>query len=123
MKRSANGMEELSIFRGLYRQKPWMAVMMAILLISLAGIPPTAGFMAKYQVFTLSISSGYFAISLFAIVMAIIGVYYYFYVLREVFTDGKESNPIIVSNLNAAIIIVCSVAVVILGIFVLFVPI
>jgi len=123
MKRSANGLEELSIFRGLYRRKPWIAVLMAILLMSLAGIPPTAGFMAKYQVFVLSVSRGYFTISIFAIIMAIIGVYYYFYVLREVFTEGEESNPVIVSNLNAALIIICSVAVVILGIFVFYVPI
>ena len=123
MKRASNGLEELSIFRGLFKEKPWIAVFITILLMSLAGIPPTAGFMAKYQVFVLSISSGYLAISIFAIVLAIIGVYYYFFVLREVFTESKESNYIIVSKLNAALIIICGLAVVILGIFVWYVPI
>jgi NADH-quinone oxidoreductase subunit N len=123
MKRSTKGLEDLSIFRGLFKQRPWMAVFMTILLMSLAGLPPTAGFMAKYQVFVLSISRGYLAISIFAIVMAIIGVYYYFYVLREVFTDSDDPNPIVISNLNAALIIVCSIAVVFLGIFVWNVPI
>ena len=123
LKRASKGLEELSIFRGLYKQKPWMAVFMTILLMSLAGIPPTAGFLAKYRVFVLSISRGYLAISIFAIVMAIIGVYYYFYVLREAFSESDTPNPIEISKLNAALIIVCGVAVLFLGIFVFQIPI
>jgi NADH-quinone oxidoreductase subunit N len=123
MKRASNGLEELNIFRGLYKKKPWMAVFMTIFMMSLAGIPITAGFMAKYRVFVLSISQGFLAISIFAIVMAIIGIYYYFYVLREAFTESDVSNPIVVNKLNSAIIIICGVAVVLLGIFVVNVPI
>ncbi len=116
-KRSADGLEELSIFRGLYKEKPWIAVLAIIQLMSLAGIPPTSGFMAKYQVFVLSISQGILLTSIFAIVMAIIGVYYYFNVIREIFTDRERTNPVIVSKLNGALIIVCSIAVVGMGIF------
>ncbi|MEI6347984.1 MAG: NADH-quinone oxidoreductase subunit N [Bacteroidota bacterium] len=122
-KRASNGLEKLKIFRGLYKQKPWIAVMMTILLMSLAGIPLTAGFMAKYQVFVLSISKGYLAISIFAIIMAIVGIYYYFFVLREAFTDGETENPIIVTKLNGLLIIACSVAVVAMGIFMWNIPI
>ncbi|MCX6239436.1 MAG: NADH-quinone oxidoreductase subunit N [Bacteroidia bacterium] len=123
VKRASSGLETLHIFQGLYKKKPWIAVFTTILLMSLAGIPLTAGFIAKYQVFVLSISQGYLAISIFAILMALIGIYYYFFVVREVFTETAESNPIIVSKLNAALIIVCGVAVVALGIFVWNVPI
>ncbi len=123
MKRASNGLEELSIFRGLYKQKPWMAVFMTILLMSLAGIPPTAGFLAKYRVFVLSISQGYLAITIFAIIMAIIGVYYYFYVLREAFTESNDPNPIEITGLNSALVIFCGAAVLLLGIFVWSVPI
>ena len=112
------------LFRsGLYKQKPWMAVFMTILLMSLAGLPPTAGFLAKYRVFILSISRGYLAISIFAIIMAIIGIYYYFYVLREAFSESNDPNPIEITKLNAALIIVCGVAVLLLGLFVWTVPI
>jgi len=123
MKRATNNREELFIFRGLFKRKPWIALFMTIMLMSLAGIPPTSGFIAKYRVFSLSIGSGYLAISMFAILMAIIGVYYYFFVLREVFTENEESNPIVVSKINAALILVCGMAVVLLGIFVWNVPI
>jgi len=117
MKRASDGHEDLYIFRGLYKDKPWIAVLAIVLLMSLAGIPPTSGFMAKYQVFVLSISQGILLTTIFAIVMAIIGVYYYFFVIREIFTDRTQANSIVISKLNAALIIVCSIAVMAMGIF------
>ena len=117
MKRASDGHEDLYIFRGLYKDKPWIAVLAIVLLMSLAGIPPTSGFMAKYQVFVLSISQGILLTTIFAIVMAIIGVYYYFFVIREIFTDRTQTNKIVLSKLNAALIIVCSIAVMAMGIF------
>jgi len=117
MKRASDGHEDLIIFRGLYKEKPWIAVLAIVLLMSLAGIPPTSGFMAKYQVFVLSISQGILLTTIFAIVMAIIGVYYYFYVIREIFTDREQSNSIVLSKLNAALIIFCGIAVMAMGIF------
>ncbi|HEY3372800.1 MAG TPA: NADH-quinone oxidoreductase subunit N [Prolixibacteraceae bacterium] len=123
MKRASEGSEDLSIFRGLYRQKPWMAVFMTILLMSMAGIPPTSGFMAKYQVFILSIGNGYLAISIFAILMAVVGVYYYFFMIREIYTEREPIFPIVVSKINAGLIIGCGLAAVLLGIFVWNIPI
>jgi len=116
VKRESNGQESLIAFRGLYKERPWIAVSAAVLLMSLAGIPPLAGFMAKYQVFVLSISKGFLVISIFAILMAVVGVYYYFFVVREIFTEGEHPKPIIITYLNAALIIVCAVAVIGLGI-------
>jgi len=118
VKRASNGQEELFNFRGLFKEKPWIAIFMTILLVSLAGIPPTSGFMAKYQVFVLSISQGNLLISIFAILMAVIGIYYYFFVVREIYTESEQLNPIVLTKLNAALIIGCSTAVVLLGIFV-----
>jgi NADH-quinone oxidoreductase subunit N len=123
VKRASNGHDHIAAFQGLYKKKPWIAVFMTILLMSMAGIPPTAGFLAKYQVFVLSISQGYLAISIFAILMAIVGIYYYFNVVREVFTDRDHLEPLVITKLNAGIIIVCGVAVVAMGIFVWNLPI
>jgi NADH-quinone oxidoreductase subunit N len=123
MKRAGDGSEDIRIFRGLYKQKPYIAVFFSLLLMSLAGIPPTSGFIAKYQVFNLSISQGYLGISVFAILMAVIGVYYYFFVIREVFTEYEIPNKVVVTSINASLIVVCSVAVVLMGIFVWQLPI
>jgi NADH-quinone oxidoreductase subunit N len=123
VKRASHGKEHISAFQGLYKEKPWIAVFATIFLMSLAGIPPTSGFIAKYQVFVLSISQGYLGISIFAILMAIVGVYYYFYVVREIYTDHDHLEPIMVSKLNGALIIVCGVAVVGLGLIIWHLPI
>lgn len=123
-KRASDGLEEISIFRGLYKEKSWIAVFAIINLMSLAGIPPTSGFMAKYQVLFLAINKGILLTSLFAIVMAIIGVYYYFFVIREIFTErGQAITKIEVTKLNAALIIICSVGVLVTGIFMYRIPI
>jgi NADH-quinone oxidoreductase subunit N len=123
VKRASNGLDHISAFQGLYKKEPWLAVFMTILLMSMAGIPPTAGFLAKYQVFILSISQGFLGISIFAILMAIVGIYYYFNVVREVFTDRDHLEPIVITKLNAGIIIICGVAVIMMGIFVWNIPI
>jgi NADH-quinone oxidoreductase subunit N len=122
VKRASNGLEEIAAFQGLSKRKPWIAVFMTLFLLSLAGIPPTAGFVSKYQVFVLSIGQGYLSISIFAIVMAIIGVYYYFNVIREMYTGYDLPDPIIVSRLNTGLIMACGMAVILLGIFVWKVP-
>jgi len=123
VKRASNGLDHLKAFEGLYKKSPWIAVVMTILLMSMAGIPPTAGFIAKYQVFILSISQGYLGISIFAILMAVVGIYYYFNVVREVFTDRDHLEPLVITRLNAGLIIACGVAVIVMGIFVWHLPI
>jgi NADH-quinone oxidoreductase subunit N len=123
VKRASNGSDQIAAFQGLYKKQPWLAVFMTILLLSMAGIPPTAGFLAKYQVFILSISRGFLGISIFAIIMAIVGIYYYFNVVREVFTERDHLGTFVITKINASLIIVCGVAVVAMGIFAWHLPI
>lgn len=78
-------------FTGLYRVSPLLALAMTISLLSMAGIPPLAGFFAKYLVFSAAIVNGYVWMVLVAVVTSLIGVYYYFRVLILMYT--KESDP------------------------------
>lgn len=64
-------------FKGLAKQRPFLAAMMTIFLLSLAGIPGTIGFIGKIYVFTETIKAGYIAIAVLAIVATIISMYYY----------------------------------------------
>lgn len=114
-KRAANGDENIRIFRGLFRSAPWLAIATMLLLLSLAGIPLTAGFIAKYRVFALSISTGFVAVTAFAVVMALVGVYYYVTVIREAFTPTADAPQLVVAPLNWLVISFCGVAVVLLG--------
>ena len=114
-KRAANGDENIRIFRGLFRSAPWLAIATMLLLLSLAGIPLTAGFIAKYRVFALGISTGFVAVTAFAVVMALVGVYYYVTVIREAFTPTADAPQLVVAPLNWLVISFCGVAVVLLG--------
>jgi NADH-quinone oxidoreductase subunit N len=83
-----------------------------LLLLSLAGIPLTAGFIAKYQVFMLAIGAGFIKTAVFAVVMALVGIYYYVLVIREAFTPAEETPVLVVSPLNWLVITLCGISVV-----------
>lgn len=65
-------------FKGLAKQRPFLAAMMTIFLFSLAGIPSTIGFIGKLYVFTEAINAGYIGLTIVAIIATIVSVYYYF---------------------------------------------
>ena len=65
-------------FKGLAKQRPFLAAMMTIFLFSLAGIPSTIGFIGKFYVFTEAINAGYMGLTVLAILATIVSVYYYF---------------------------------------------
>ena len=110
-KRAANGDENVRIFRGLFRANPWLGIMLLMMMLSLAGIPPFAGFFAKVQVFMLAIGAQYIWTTVFAVVMALVGIYYYAVVVREAFTPAEEKPVLAVSPLNWVVISLCGVAV------------
>lgn len=116
-KRAGNGDENIRIFRGLFRARPWLGIVTMLLLLSLAGIPLTAGFIAKYQVFLLAINAGFLKTTLFAVAMAVVGIYYYVLVIREAFTPAETDPALVVSPMNWLVISLCGVAVVALGLW------
>ena len=85
--------------------------------LSLAGIPLTAGFIAKYQVFLLAIGAGWLKVMLFGVLMALLGIYYYIMVVREVFVTPEEPVRFTVSPLNWLVVSMCAVAVLVLGVW------
>jgi NADH-quinone oxidoreductase subunit N len=115
-KRAANGDEHIRIFRGLFRANPWIGVVVLLLLLSLAGIPLTAGFMAKFKVFQLALAEGHVKLTVFAVVMALVGIYYYAVVIREAFSPSDEAPVLVVSPVNLVVISLCGIAVVVLGV-------
>ena len=116
VKRANNGDEHIRIFRGLFRTNPWLGLVALLLLLSLAGIPLTAGFVAKYQVFVLSIGAGHLALTAFAVLMALVGIYYYAVVIRETFSPTDRTAALVISPVNLLLISLCGIAVVVLGV-------
>ena len=115
-KRAANGDEHIRIFRGLFRSQPWIGVMLLVMMLSLAGIPPFAGFFAKVNVFMLALGAGQIGLTVFAVVMALVGIYYYAVVIREAFTASENEPALVVAPTNWLVISLCGIAVLVLGV-------
>jgi NADH-quinone oxidoreductase subunit N len=84
----------LQSFNGLYKRNPFLAVVMTIIVLSLAGIPPLAGFFAKYMVFNEALDHGYTGLVVIAVVTSLVGVYFYFKVFGAMFFKGAEEGAV-----------------------------
>jgi NADH-quinone oxidoreductase subunit N len=105
-------------FNGLAKRNPFLAFAMTVALLSLAGIPPLAGFFAKYYIFTVAFESGYVAIVLLAVVTSLIGIYYYFRIIIAMYLKSTDTlTPVTVPTLHYITIAICLLASIVLGVF------
>lgn len=81
------GAVDISQYGGMIRRAPWLAGLMAFFMLSLAGIPPTAGFLGKFFVFGAAIQSGLGWLAAIGVINSIISVFYYLRILRPMFFD------------------------------------
>lgn len=87
-----NGSSNLEAFNGLAKRHPLMAVCMTVAMLSLAGIPVTSGFFAKYFVFSLLIGTSYNWLIILAILTSAVGVYYYFKVIISMYFKAPAKH-------------------------------
>jgi NADH-quinone oxidoreductase subunit N len=87
MRRDGRMVEEVSDLAGLARTRPAMAFFLAMLLFSLAGIPPLAGFFAKFYVFLAAIQAGLFGLAVVGVVVSVVGAYYYLAIVKLMYFD------------------------------------
>jgi NADH-quinone oxidoreductase subunit N len=81
--------------RGLNRRSPWTAFLMMVMMFSLAGVPPTAGFYAKLAVFQAAVAAGYVWLAVAAVLLSLVGAFYYLRVVKLMyFDDPQDSGPI-----------------------------
>jgi NADH-quinone oxidoreductase subunit N len=86
--------EDMDDIAGLMHKSPGYAVLMLIFLLSLAGIPPTAGFLGKYYIFLALIQTHHFTLAVIATLYVAVAIYYYFKVVRSMFTrEETEKAP------------------------------
>ncbi len=104
-------------FSGLYKRSPFLTVVMTIALLSLAGIPPLAGFFGKYLVFAQALQHGYPGMVIIAVITSLIGVYYYFRVIIAMFFNDSEEGSIKVSFSAKILMTLLSVLALLLGLF------
>jgi NADH-quinone oxidoreductase subunit N len=87
--------ENLDDMRGLNRRSPWYAFLMMILMFSLAGLPPTAGFYAKLAVLSAAVSAGHIWLAVAAVVLSLVGAFYYLRIVKLMYFDEpKDTSPV-----------------------------
>jgi NADH-quinone oxidoreductase subunit N len=122
VERSA-GSDRLDAFAGLSRRNPLLAGAMLIFLLSLAGIPPLVGFWAKFNLFAAVLrapGAAHWSLALVALALgaSAVSLYYYLQVLKRVYVAAPvKTEPMPVSSLELATLVVIALAVVLLGVF------
>jgi NADH-quinone oxidoreductase subunit N len=105
-------------FNGFAKQQPVIAATMVVFLLSLAGIPLTAGFLSKFYMLRATINSGSVWLAVFAVLMAAISVYYYFRLIQAMyFKEGNSGTRIQLSSSFKYTMIVLAGVTILLGIF------
>ena len=87
MRRGESMVEDIDDLAGLSRTNPVMAFMLAMLLFSLAGIPPLAGFFAKFYVFLAAIESGLYVLAVIGVLASVVGAFYYLRIVKIMYFD------------------------------------
>src|SRR6187399_1131918 len=87
MKRNGQAVEQISDFAGLSRSSPLLAFFFAMLLFSLAGVPPLAGFFAKWYVFVAAIKAGLFTLAVVGVLASVVGAFYYLTIIKVMYFD------------------------------------
>ena len=111
----SSGDDSINGFRGMARSNPFLAAITIIAMLSLAGIPPLAGFFAKYYIFSATMQAGYTSLVLVAIAGSLIGVFYYFKVIIALFDKEVEGPPIVSTGVFKALLFLTALAAVVLG--------
>src|SRR5690349_11494260 len=106
MKRPGGMVENISDLAGLARTSPMMAFFFAMLLFSLAGIPPLAGFVAKFYVFSAAIKAGLYMLSVIGVLTSVVGAYYYLLIVKVMYFDEPHKSFEPMAGEQAAVLVV-----------------
>ncbi|RPJ24770.1 MAG: NADH-quinone oxidoreductase subunit N [Chloroflexi bacterium] len=114
------GLEDLKDYAGLSRRSPWLGLMMLAAFLSLAGMPPFGGFVAKVFVFAAGIQAGYVWLVVVGILNSIIGVYYYLNALKYVYLyrsseQDEENHPVPLTRPYMIALAVLAIGVILIG--------
>ena len=114
------GSDEYDAYRGLSRRSPWLGLIMLAAFLSLAGMPPFGGFVAKVFVFAAGVQSNYTWLVVIGILNSIVGVYYYLNVMKYVYlyrmeNEDEEKHPIALTRPYVIALAVLALGVILVG--------
>lgn len=110
--------EEIDDYKGLAKTHPWAALFMLIFMFSLAGIPPTAGFIAKFYIFMAVINAGFVWLAVVGALLAAVSAYYYINVIVVMYMQEPDTKHVLTLNNGMRVALVFSMLfVLVLGIY------
>ena len=92
MKRNDEYFEQISDMSGLYKNHPLSAIMISLMMFSLAGIPPLAGFFGKFYIFMAAVESNMFVLAIIGIIASVIGAFYYLRIVKVIYFDEPQAS-------------------------------
>lgn len=105
LSRKGHEADSLDDLKGLNKRSPWTAFLMLITMFSMAGVPPTIGFYAKFTVLQAALQAGFIWVVVFAVLMAAIGAFYYLRVIKLMYFDEPTDTAMIDAPLDARIVL------------------
>lgn len=110
--------DRLDDFKGLNNRSPWFAFMMLIFMFSMAGVPPTVGFYAKFSVLQAVVEAGWAWLAVVAVLFSVIGAFYYLRIVKLMYFDKAEDNAPLSASFDMRVLMSANgLAVLGLGIF------
>jgi NADH-quinone oxidoreductase subunit N len=97
--------DRIEDFKGLNRRSPWYAFVMLLLMFSLAGVPPTVGFYAKLAVLQGAMDAGFLGLAIVAVLLSLIGAFYYLRIVRLMYFDEPVDGTPIVAPVGARLLL------------------
>jgi NADH-quinone oxidoreductase subunit N len=112
-----SGSDQISDYAALSRRSPTLALIMLVTFLSLAGMPPLGGFVAKFFVFAAAINAGLVWLAIIGVLNAIVGLYYYLVVLKVVylFRSEEEDKPVPMTRPYTMALAILVVGIILLG--------
>ena len=109
MRRTDGMVENISDLAGLSRTNPMLALVLTAFMFSLAGIPPLAGFWAKYFVFLAAIQAELYVLSVLGVIASVIGAFYYLRVVKVIWFDEPEQGFVAMASELKVVLVVTGV--------------
>jgi NADH-quinone oxidoreductase subunit N len=96
------GNDELRDYAGLWHSRPALAALMTVCLLSLGGLPPTAGFIGKWYIFSAAVSAGYYWLAIIGVLTSVVSVFFYLRVVVMMYMSERESTAPIPAAITTA---------------------
>ena len=110
--------DTLEDMRGLAKRSPWYAFLMMVIMLSLAGLPPTVGFYAKLAVFQSAVQAGYVWLAVAAVLLSLVGAFYYLRVVKLMYFDEPKDTTVVAGPREMrALLSANALALLVLGLF------